>query len=145
MGHGMAAISDSERDVMKVLWEHGPIAVRELREHLEQSGRKWAHTTVNTLLSRLEQKGCVSCDRTGFAHLFTAAVSRDQLVKQRLTTIANDYCNGTRVPLMLALVDGQSFSETEIQQFRDLLDELESQTVESSEIEETEPKEMRDE
>lgn len=125
MGTDDRTISESEREVLKVLWDCESATVREIREHLATQGREWAHTTINTLLARLEQKGCVTCDRSGFAHVFSAAVSRDELVRRRLTTLADEFCEGTRVPLMLALADGQKFSEDEIAQFRSLLDQLE--------------------
>ena len=126
MGNEALTISESEREVMKVLWEFGSATVREIREQLAGSGKKWAHTTINTLLSRLEQKEFVECDRSGFAHVFAPAVSRDELMQRRLTSLADDFCEGTRIPLMLALVDGQKFSPEEIKQFRDLIDQLES-------------------
>jgi BlaI family transcriptional regulator, penicillinase repressor len=126
MGNDALTISESEREVMMVLWDCESATVREIRERLAANGRQWAHTTINTLLTRLEQKHCVTCDRTGFAHVFAAAVSRDELVQQRLASLADEFCDGTRVPLMLALVDGQKFSDDEIDQFRDLLDQLES-------------------
>lgn len=126
MGVDAQTISESEREVLKVLWDCEPATVRAIRERLADDGRQWAHTTVNTLLARLEQKGCVTCDRSGFAHVFSAAVSRDDLVRRGLNTLADELCEGTRVPLMLALVDGQTFSDEEIEQFRGLLDRLET-------------------
>ena len=111
---------------MRVLWDCESATVREIRERLAAAGREWAHTTVNTLLTRLEQKGIVSCDRSEFAHVFAAAVSREELVQQRLNRLADDFCDGTRTPLMLALLDGQKFSDEEIGQFRDLIDQLET-------------------
>ena len=126
MGNDAFTISESEREVMKVLWACESATVREIRERLATAGRQWAHTTVNTLLTRLEQKQYVTCDRSGFAHVFAAAVSRDELMQQRLASLADDFYGGTRVPLMLALVDGQKFSDDEIKQFRDLIDGLES-------------------
>ena len=126
MGNDALTISESEREVMKVLWECEPATVREIRERLAANGRQWAHTTINTLLTRLEQKNCVACDRSGFSHVFAAAVSRDELMQQRLASLADDFCDGTRVPLMLALVDGQKFSDEEIEQFRGLIDQLET-------------------
>lgn len=126
MGNEALTISESEREVMKVLWDCEPATVREIRERLAAAGRRWAHTTINTLLTRLEQKHCVTCDRAGFAHVFVAAVSRDELMQQRLSSLADEFCDGTRVPLMLALVDGQKFSDDEIEQFRDLIDQLEA-------------------
>jgi len=126
MGNETLTISESEREVMKVLWDYKSATVREIRERLAAAGRRWAHTTINTLLTRLEQKHCVTCDRSGFSHVFTAAVSRDELMKLQLTSLADNFFNGTRVPLMLALVDGQKFSDDEIEQFRDLIDQLEN-------------------
>ena len=125
MGNEPQGISESEREVLKVLWDVESATVRDIREHLAARGREWAHTTVNTLLGRLEQKKCVTCDRSGFAHVFSAAVTREELMRRRLETLADDYCDGTRVPLMLALVDGQQFSDQEIEQFKDLLDQPE--------------------
>ena len=77
-------ISDAELQVMKTLWELRRATVREIRRHLEGSGRTWAHTTVNTLLSRMEQKGLVVRDPSGFAHIYAPAASREALVRQRL-------------------------------------------------------------
>ena len=47
-------ISEAEREVLKVLWEIGPCAVRALRDALAARQRVWAHTTISTLLHRLE-------------------------------------------------------------------------------------------
>jgi BlaI family penicillinase repressor len=126
MGSDALTISESEREVMKVLWEYKSATVREIRERLVVAGKRWAHTTINTLLTRLEKKQCVTCDRSGFSHVFSAAVSRGELMQLQLTSLANNFFDGTRVPLMLALVDGHDFSDDEIEQFRDLIDQLET-------------------
>ena len=50
-------ISDSELEVMRVLWRAGDaLPVTEIRETLQQS-RGWEATTVKTLVSRLVTKG----------------------------------------------------------------------------------------
>jgi BlaI family transcriptional regulator, penicillinase repressor len=46
-------LSDSEREVLKVLWDRGPGTVREINAELSRRGRHWAYTTVATLLQRL--------------------------------------------------------------------------------------------
>jgi predicted transcriptional regulator len=119
------SISETELDVLKVLWEHGPGTVRALNTLLRQQGRRWAYTTVLTLLQRLESKGYVSSDKSGVAHVFRSAVTRDKLLRQRLKDLANHLCEGTATPLVLALVEGQRFTAEEIGQFRQLLDQLE--------------------
>ena len=113
---------------MKALWDLERATVREIREHLAEEGRDWAHTTINTLLGRLEQKGLVKRDTSGFAHVYVPAASRSALVQQRLVDLADEYCDGESVPLMLALVENGRFTEDEIAQFRKLIDRLEKQS-----------------
>jgi predicted transcriptional regulator len=119
------SITETELDVLKALWENGPGTVRVINERLRHQGRRWAYTTVLTLLQRLEAKGYVISDKTGMAHVFRPAVTRDKLLRQRLKDLANQLCEGTATPLVLALVEGQRFTAEEISQFRQLLDQLE--------------------
>jgi predicted transcriptional regulator len=121
-----ASISETELEVLKVLWEHGPGTVRTVNDRLRRQGRRWAYTTVLTLLQRLEAKGYVASDKSGVAHVFRPAVTRDRLLRQRLKDLANQLCEGTATPLVLALVEGQRFTAEEISQFRQLLDQLET-------------------
>lgn len=117
-------ISETELDVLKTLWELGRGTVREVLTALLPHGRRWAYTTVQTLLTRLETKGFVACERTGSAHLFRPLVTREQLLQQRLSALSDQLCEGTASPLVLALVEGVRFTPAEIDQFRKLLDQL---------------------
>jgi predicted transcriptional regulator len=119
-------VSDTELEVLKVLWEHGAGTVRDLDAVLRRQGRRWAYNTVLTLLQRLQTKGYVTTTKRGLAHVFQASVSRDKLLAQRLQDLANQLCEGTTIPLVLALVEGHRFKPAEIDQFRRLLDQLET-------------------
>jgi len=121
------SISATELEILKVLWDHGPGTVREINHILRGQGRRWAYTTVLTMLQRLEAKGYVTSDKGGLAHVFRAAVSRDRLLRQRLKDLANQLCEGTPGPLVLALVEGHRFTEAEIAEFRRLVDQLAEQ------------------
>jgi predicted transcriptional regulator len=125
MGDNSPTISDAELDVLKALWEHGPATVREINAHLRRRKRKWAYNTVLTLLSRLREKGFVSSEKRGVAHVFKSAVSQGELLKRQLSDLADRVCNGTASPLVYALVEGQQFTAEEIARFRKLIDELE--------------------
>lgn len=125
MAERRPSISDTELDVLKVLWERPGNTVREVQAALRPMGRKWAYTTVQTLLHRLEEKQYVACQRSGAAHTFRASLSREQLLQQRLTDLSDRLCEGAASPLVLALVEGSRFTQKEIEQFRQLLDQLE--------------------
>ena len=119
------SLGENELDLLKMLWEHGPGTVREINAFSSRQGRCWAYTTVLTMLQRLETKGFVTSDKSGVAHVFRPSVTRDKLLRQRLKDLANQLCGGTATPLMLALVEEQRFTPAEINQFRQLLDQLE--------------------
>ena len=117
-------ISETELDVLKVLWEHGPATVRQVNAVLRRRGRRYAYTTVLTLLQRLEAKGHVTSDKGGVAHVFPAAVSRDGLLRRRLDELANELCDGTATPLVQALVEGHRLTPDDVEHLRRLLDQL---------------------
>ena len=70
-------ISETEMDVLKALWQDGPGTVREINERLRRRRRKWAYTTVQTLLNRLKEKGYVERDESALAHVFRAGMTRE--------------------------------------------------------------------
>lgn len=116
--------SETELEVLKALWDHGPGTVRDISRWLR--GRRWAYTTVLTLLQRLESKLCVQSDKSSTAHVFHPTVTREHVLKQRLQDLANQFCQGTATPLVQALVQGRRLSNADIQHFRQMLDEFEA-------------------
>jgi len=119
-------VSDAELDVMKVLWSGGPGTVREVETRLNKRRRRWAYNTVLTLLSRLREKGFVHADKSGAAHVFKAAVSREQLLRRGLMALADRVCDGTASPLLHALVEGGQLTAKDIAELRRMLDQMES-------------------
>jgi predicted transcriptional regulator len=120
------AMSDAEREVLKVLWDHGPLAVREVVERLTAQGQEWSRSTVITLLQRLEKKGYVGSDRSRFAYVFRPLVSREEVMHARLADIAGELCDGDALPLVLAFAERHRFSPDELARFRRMIDALEA-------------------
>lgn len=118
-------VSGTELEVLKALWDDGPGTVREVNDRLTARGRQWAYTTVQTLLNRLCAKQVVAVDKRDVPHVYRAAVSRDDLLSERLTELAGELCEGASAPLVLALVQGKRFTKSELKRFRELIDELE--------------------
>ncbi len=126
MSPPMRSISHTELEVLKGLWDLGDATVRDLQEYLQKRGRSWAYTTVQTLLNRLQRKRLVTSDKSGRAHVFRTAVSRDELLSEQLGDLAHRVGGGA-VPLMVSLVQGMRFSPEEIRQLRELVDDLEAE------------------
>jgi predicted transcriptional regulator len=116
-------LSEAEREVLRVLWDLGAGTVRETNEVLAARGRRWAYTTVATLLQRLQTKQYVIVDSSVVPHVYRAIVSRGDLLERRLKDAAEELCDGRAAPLILALVERSRFSAEELARLRLLLDE----------------------
>lgn len=129
-----APISDTELEVLKVLWTDGPATVRDVEAAFKRRRRHLAYNTVLTLLSRLKEKGYVTADRRETAHVFRSVVTRDDLLRHDLSRLAERLCDGTASPLVYALVknqQGHRLASDEIAELRRLLDDLENKQLEN--------------
>jgi predicted transcriptional regulator len=119
-------VTEAELAVLQVLWDDGEATIRRLTDVLYPAGGAAQYATVQKLLDRLEAKGYVGRRRTGAAHLFSAAVPRDELIGRRLQDVAEKLCGGSLTPLLTHLVRTRRLSARERQELRDLIDELDT-------------------
>jgi len=118
-------VSEAELEVLKALWAGGPGTVRDVAGRMSASRRGRAYTTLQTLLNRLQGKGCVACDKERLPHVYRASVTREALVRQSLNELAGKLFEGAMTPLVMALISNRKYTATEIGSFRKLLNEVE--------------------
>jgi BlaI family transcriptional regulator, penicillinase repressor len=118
------ALSDAEREVLRVLWEMGPLGVRDVLTKLTESGQDWTRSTVVTLLRRLEAKRYVTSDKSQYAFVYRPLVSREDVMHARMSAVAGELSDGNAVPLMLAFAERQRFSPEEIARLQQMVDDL---------------------
>jgi predicted transcriptional regulator len=74
-------LGELEGAVMEVLWTRHEATVREVVDELNYT-RSLAYTTVLTIMSRLVEKGLLTQDKVGRAHLYRPAMSREAYVAE---------------------------------------------------------------
>jgi len=109
-----------------VLWKSGPRTTREITGVLYPEGGASHSATVLSLLGRLEEKGLVRRNREPRAHLFEAAVRREEVLGRRLSSLAENLCDGSLSPLLTHLIRERKLTAAERKELRSLLDEIES-------------------
>lgn len=124
MGRPALDLPDAELAVLQALWDRGPATIRQLTELLYPGGTEAHYATVQKLLERLESKRCVRRDRRGWAHVFRAAIDRDELIGRRLEAVADRLCGGSLTPLLTNLVRSRRLTARERREIRALMDEL---------------------
>ena len=112
----------AELAVLELLWQRPGASIRELADALYPGGSTSDYATVQKLIERLEQKHCVRCDRSAFAHRFTAGIARADLIDGQLRDVAQRLCEGSLAPLLMHLVEGATLSKKERDQLRQMLD-----------------------
>jgi BlaI family penicillinase repressor len=117
-------VTDTELALLQVLWDNGPATIRQLTDVLYPGGGAAQYATVQKLLERLEGKGCIRRQRTSPAHVFTAAIAREDLIGRRLRDMAEKLCGGSLTPLLTHLVRTKGLTNRERQELRALIDGL---------------------
>lgn len=119
-------VTDAELSVLRVLWEREPATIRQITDALYPSGDTSQYATVQKLLERLESKGCVERDRSGFAHEFRSRVNRDDLTDDGLRALAKKLWDGSLAPVLMHLVRDDKLSAADRDALRALLTDRKS-------------------
>ena len=115
-------VSDTELKVMQALWDGGPSPIRQITDRLYGPGAAAAqYATVQKLLERLEEKGCVTRDRSANTHVFAAALTRDEFIGGRMRAMAEKLCGGSLTPILTHLLKTESLSDKDRKELRKLL------------------------
>jgi predicted transcriptional regulator len=122
MPRNVADVTETEMAILDFLWTQGQSAVRDIVATLYDRHTPTLHMTVKSLLERLEGKGYVECDKTGFAHRFSAKISREAYVGQRLKQLADSHFDGAVAPMLLTLVDRINLSRKDRDVIRKIID-----------------------
>ncbi len=118
----LPALSPSETEILRLVWQLDKATVQEVCEKLP-SKRKITYATVQTLLRRLEKKGYLKHAVSGKAHVFSAAVKREHVVKRSVGDFLDRLFGGDAIPLMQYLAEHGKISADDIDNLKRLIDE----------------------
>lgn len=114
------SLSDSEWKLMNRLWEQ-PMTIMELTAALrEETG--WGKNTVITMLSRLEAKGAVRCERLDRAKRYYPALARKDAAKAETENFLGKVYGGSLGLMMSAMAESRSLTEADIAELSAILE-----------------------
>ena len=116
----MKKLSDSEFEIMKVVWKHAPISTNEITEILIKT-TTWSPKTIQTLIKRLVTKGVLSYEKQSRVFVYTSLVQQKEYIGQESNSFLNRYYNGDITAMLSAYIENDRLSETEINTLRSLL------------------------
>lgn len=118
-------LGEAELEIMQVIWESEPpltsnYILKELQER-----RKWQLSTLMTSLSRLADKGFISCDRTTGTNLYSPVITEnDYKAKESENFLEKLYHNSIQ-NMVATLYQNKMLNSSDMEELRAFLDELE--------------------
>lgn len=122
----MLNISDTELEIMEVLWEKGePMGFGELLKGFnERTGRDWKKQTMGTFLTRMQYKGQVEAFG-GTRKQYRPCISREEHVKEASRNFLDKYYGGSFEKMFAALSGGDGLNEKKAEELKRMLREWE--------------------
>ena len=112
-------ISESELEVMRVLWEAGDaLPITEIRQLLQER-KGWEATTVKTLIQRLLGKGAVSQEKRKVFY-YSPLVSEQEYNDWAANDLVRRLFRGSAKELVVTLVKSEGLSAQDIDELRAL-------------------------
>ncbi len=113
------SISESEWQVMKIIWNDPPLTLPEILERLSSSG--WSKTTIQTYLARLVKKGALTTQRQGKGYLYYPAVSETDCQLAESQNFLSRVYDGSLSKMVLGFVQGGKLSRKELEELKKLI------------------------
>ncbi|MGB8194674.1 MAG: BlaI/MecI/CopY family transcriptional regulator [Chitinophagaceae bacterium] len=117
----------AELQILGVLWEHGPSTVRFVHETLIGQKREVQYTSTLKLMQLMAEKGMLKRDESSMKHIYRPAEKEESTKGQLVDRFINSFFSGSPGKLMMHLLGKKKPSKKELQEIKDLLEQLEKQ------------------
>ncbi len=123
--------TESELEILQVLWENGPSTVREVHDQLIKK-KESGYTTTLKLMQIMYEKGLVKRDDTNRSHVYEAVISQDKTRNLMVDKLIKTLFQGSSSKLVLQALGHHKATKEELAAIRKYLDEMEGREVVSS-------------
>ena len=115
----MKKLSEREEELMEILWDNGPLFVREIIERMPEP--KPHFNTVSTFVRLLEGKGYVRHEKFGGTYRYEAAVTREAYSHSTLREVVDRYFGSSIKASVSALFSNEKLSDDEIRELVEMV------------------------
>ncbi len=115
--------TESELEILQVLWEKKTASVRDVHEELAKT-KDVGYTTTLKLMQIMFEKGLVKRDSTLKTHFYQAATSREKTQKHLVGKMIDSLFGGSPTQLVLQALGNHKASPDELEEIRRLIENL---------------------
>ncbi len=125
-------ISDTEWELMRVVWAKHPISAAEIIERLVATDSTWHPKTARTLLARLVQKQALDFEAQGRAYVYEPLVTERECVAAASESFVERVFGGSLQPMLAHFVEQRRISKRELSELQRILVNASEATVEKA-------------
>jgi predicted transcriptional regulator len=118
--------TESELEILQILWKKGNASVREVHEELLFT-KEAGYTTTLKLMQIMHEKGLVKRDDSIKTHIYQAAVSKEKTQKHLLNKMIDTLFGGSPQELVMQALGNHKASAEELEEIQKILDNLKKQ------------------
>lgn len=115
-----ASLSEPQLALMRILWNKPNSTVIEIVEAMRQT-RPLAHTTIATMLMRLEKRGLVTSIKEGRQLIYQAVLSEPEIQRSMVSELLSSVFLGNARALLSHLIQEEELGEKDLEQIRQRL------------------------
>ena len=119
--------TDSELEILHVLWKHGPRTVRQVNDELGQH-RDIGYTTTLKLMQIMHEKGLLTRSEEARSHVYTAALGEQEAQETMIDRFLETTFRGSASQLVMQVLGRQKASAGEIDEIKKLLNNLDNES-----------------
>lgn len=109
----LPSLSEMEWEILKPLWERGPMAARDICAAVPEE-RAWSPNTVKTMLARLVKKGALTYEEVGNSYLYRAVHTREEMTENTVRSFVDRVFDGAMRPFLSNFAEGVPVEELRI-------------------------------
>ena len=117
--------TESELEVLQILWHEGSCPVRRVNEILNEQ-REVGYTTTLKIMQIMTEKGLVVRNTDSRTHIYDSGVFEADVQNQLLNNFVQSAFRGSASRLVMQLLGNHNASETELHEIKALIEKLEN-------------------
>jgi len=116
--------TESELEVLQILWEKGPSSVRTVNEILNKK-REVGYTTTLKIMQIMSEKGLCKRNTESRTHIYIPVIQEDETKSSLVDSFVNSLFKGSKTKLVLQALGNSKATPEELAEIRTLIEKIE--------------------
>jgi len=119
--------TDSELEILEILWETGSATVRRINEEMERKGRNVGYTTTLKMMQIMTEKGLLAREMEGRTHVYTSLIQAGATRNALIDKMANAAFGGSAMKLVMQALGNHKATREELSEIKALIHKIEKE------------------